>query len=245
EFFEELASLWGILVEVDAVTKAKRSLSFARMVILSSSPKFVNANIKVKIDDYVFALSIIEECQLVAASMDHFSRSNNSTGMGFGDFPMDAQHSSQASFMAVPWAVRTIVEIPGGCPEALSGRGQCVELNKTFLSAAYSPVPHLDLDPRASAMLPHAWPGERLARFLGSAIGLPSGHTQPRGGHAGTDCTPGCGQVLGGLVSPTSPQVAYDNASTQMVRDNLIRGGAHFPLQLGLNEPEGEREINL
>ncbi|GAB4833349.1 hypothetical protein Ancab_031593 [Ancistrocladus abbreviatus] len=165
--------------------------------------------------------------------------------MGLGDFPMDAQQSSQASCMAVPWAVRTTV---GGLPEALSGRGQCVELNKTFPTDAYCPVPHLDLDPRASALVPHAWPGERFAGFLGSAVGMPSSRSQHRDEHDGqdgNDCISGSGQILGGLLFPTSPQVAFNKASSPLVRDNLIRGGAHFPVQLGLNEPEGEREINL
>ncbi|GAB4824807.1 hypothetical protein Ancab_007677 [Ancistrocladus abbreviatus] len=195
--------------------------------------------------------------------------------MGYGDIPMAAQLSSQASFMAVPGAARSAVEVPCGRPEALSGRGQYVEHNNTFLSAAFCPVPHLDLDPRACAMLPHARPGDRYAGFLGSAIGLPSGHTKPRGGYAGADGTPGCGHVFGGLMSPTSPQGEFNNTctqmvcdpgcghvfgglmpptspqgefnitSTKMVCDNLSRGGAHFPLQLGLNEAEGEKEINL
>ncbi|GAB4831517.1 hypothetical protein Ancab_005535 [Ancistrocladus abbreviatus] len=132
---------------------------------------------------------------------------------------MDAQQSSQASCMAVPWAVRTTV---GGLPEALSGRGQCVELNKTFPSDAYCPVPHLDLDPRASALVPHAWPGERFAGLLGSAVGMPSSRSQHRDEHDGqdgqdgNDCISGSGQILGGLLFPTSPQVAFNKASSPL-----------------------------
>ncbi|GAB4828039.1 hypothetical protein Ancab_034952 [Ancistrocladus abbreviatus] len=165
--------------------------------------------------------------------------------MSYGEFPVAAQHSSQASFMVVPWAARSAVEIAGGRPEDLSGRGQHVEPKNYIRSAAFSPVPHLDLDPRASALLQHASHAEGRAGISGSAIGVPNGHIQPRGGLVGNAYTPVCGQDLGGMVPPTSPQIAYDNVSTQRVGDNLIRGRAHFPLQLCLNEAEGEREINL
>ncbi|GAB4850535.1 hypothetical protein Ancab_029845, partial [Ancistrocladus abbreviatus] len=60
-FFEDFASLWGSLAWVDWRTSSRSNLEFARLSILTSSPRNIQDSINIKIGEDVFTISVMEE----------------------------------------------------------------------------------------------------------------------------------------------------------------------------------------
>ncbi|GAB4836066.1 hypothetical protein Ancab_000983, partial [Ancistrocladus abbreviatus] len=60
---------------MDSGTKEKRSLNYARLGLLTTASQNVNATINVKVDELVYALSIIEECQCAVTRLEQQCRS--------------------------------------------------------------------------------------------------------------------------------------------------------------------------
>ncbi|GAB4825496.1 hypothetical protein Ancab_040332 [Ancistrocladus abbreviatus] len=250
EFFAEIASIWGILVQVDQGTREKSVLSYARLAILTSLPRNLDDSINVQVDGHAFAFSVIEEGPTVAANSDHPYRSPRNKGVQ----RMNIQHESSPivnsmevrrndssgdqGVMPHRAARAALVPSPVLSNESVGrspdGGGQIPVNSHASLHSSCRHVNPIDLDPRATE-LQAAFRGQEWGSIsLGTECVASRDHAR-KYGPEGIFGAPQQQQVSGQFQSALSTHAVLETSSMNVGEGDTNGGEAQHNLETTLN----------
>lgn len=98
DFFRFLAELVGRYVETDVATSSKSRLDIGRILVTVSSPEAINKTVKVKVNEHVFLVRLVEEVIVDQFCLGIKMRNNSSVG----GYSSDYSDAVEDSFLGMP-----------------------------------------------------------------------------------------------------------------------------------------------